>query len=205
MKEGGTMEDVLSACTVTMNIPVAWGEMDAMGHINNIIYFRYFETVRIEYFNRLDMMGYARESGIGPILASTECHYKLPLQYPDMVIAGTKILSMEEDRFVMGYEVFSIKHKRIAADGNGVIVTYDYHNNKKVPIPDVLKAKIMELEKMGNCKRSGFSVPGGTSAGSVIMKNHNHISACCFLEEKTIIFVENARFQVILINFVHFR
>jgi acyl-CoA thioester hydrolase len=37
-----------------MNIPVAWGEMDAMGHINNIIYFRYFETVRIEYFNRLD-------------------------------------------------------------------------------------------------------------------------------------------------------
>ncbi|HCS77848.1 MAG TPA: hypothetical protein DIW05_09225 [Syntrophaceae bacterium] len=67
-----------------------------------------------------------------------------------MVIAGTKILSMEEDRFVMGYEVFSIKHKRIAADGKGVIVTYDYHNNKKVPIPDVLKAKIMELEKMGN-------------------------------------------------------
>jgi acyl-CoA thioester hydrolase len=150
MKEGGTMEDVLSACTVTMNIPVACGEIDAMGNINNNIYFRYFETVRIEYFNRLDMMGYARESGIGPILASTECHYKLPLQYPDMVIAGTKILSMEEDRFVMGYEVFSIKHKRIAADGNGVIVTYDYHNNKKVPIPDVLKAKIMELEKMGN-------------------------------------------------------
>jgi acyl-CoA thioester hydrolase len=147
-KEEGDMEDVLSACTVTMNIPVAWGEMDAMGHVNNIIYFRYFETVRIEYFNRLDMLNYTKETGIGPILASTECRYKLPLQYPDTVIAGTKILSMEADRFVMGYEVFSTKTKRLAADGEGVIVTYDYRNNVKVNIPDPLRARIMELEKM---------------------------------------------------------
>lgn len=144
------MDDVLSACSVTMNIPVAWGEMDSMGHVNNIIYFRYFETVRIEYFNRLDMLGYQRESGIGPILASTECRYKMPLQYPDTVIAGTKILSMEDDRFVMGYEIFSTKHKRIAADGEGVIVTYDYRNNTKVPIPAALRAKIMDLEKIGD-------------------------------------------------------
>lgn len=142
------MEDVLSACTVVMNIPVAWGEMDAMGHVNNIIYFRYFESVRIEYFNRLNMMGYQQETGIGPILASTECRFKMPLHYPDTVIVGTKILSMEEDRFVMGYEVFSTKHKRIAADGEGVIVTYDYQNNKKVPIPEALRINIMELEKM---------------------------------------------------------
>ena len=141
-------DDVLTACTVTMNIPVAWGEMDAMGHVNNIIYFRYFETIRIEYFNRLDMMSYSHETGIGPILASTECRFKTPLHYPDTIIVGTKILSMEEDRFVMGYEVFSTKQKRIAAEGEGVVVTYDYHNNKKVPIPETLKAKIMALEKM---------------------------------------------------------
>jgi acyl-CoA thioester hydrolase len=142
------MEDVLSACTVVMNIPVAWGEMDAMGHVNNIIYFRYFESVRIAYFLKLNMIGYQQETGIGPILASTECRYKFPLHYPDTLMVGTKILSMEEDRFIMGYEVFSTKHKRIAADGEGVIVTYDYNNNKKVNIPDTLKAKIMELEKM---------------------------------------------------------
>ena len=141
-------DDVLSACTVTMNVPVAWGEMDAMGHVNNIIYFRYFETIRIEYFNRLKMMDYTRETGIGPILASTECRFKMPLQYPDTIIVGTKIHAMEEDRFVMGYEVFSTKRQRIAADGEGVIVTYDYRNNKKVPIPGVLRARIMDLEKM---------------------------------------------------------
>lgn len=141
-------EDVLSACTVTMNVPVAWGEMDAMGHVNNIIYFRYFESIRIQYFERLGLSDYTKETGIGIILASTECRFKMPLQYPDNVIVGTKILVMEEDRFVMGYEVFSTKMKRIAADGEGVVVTYDYRNNKKVPIPDSLKAKIMNLEKI---------------------------------------------------------
>lgn len=143
------MEDVLSACTVTMNIPVAWGEMDAMGHVNNVVYFRYFESVRIDYFDKLDLLVFQQETGVGPILASTECRYKLPLHYPDTVIAGTKILSLEEDRFVMGYEVFSTRQKRIAADGEGVIVTYDYRNNKKVNIPDILRTRIMELEKMG--------------------------------------------------------
>ena len=143
------MEEVLSACTIVMNIPVAWGEMDAMGHVNNIIYFRYFESVRISYFQKLDLLSYQRDFGIGPILASTECRFKMPLQYPDTVIVGAKVLSIEEDRFVMGYEVFSTKHKRIAADGEGVVVTYDYKNNKKVNIPDALRAKILELEKMG--------------------------------------------------------
>jgi acyl-CoA thioester hydrolase len=144
------MEDALSACTVVMSIPVAWGEMDAMGHVNNIIFFRYFESARIGYFGKLDMLGYMQETGIGPILASTECRYKFPLHYPDTVMVGTKILSMEEDRFVMGYEVFSTTHKRIAADGEGVIVAYDYRNNKKVNIPDTLRAKIMEFEKIGS-------------------------------------------------------
>ncbi len=141
-------DDVLSACTVTLNVPVAWGEMDAMGHVNNIIYFRYFETVRIEYFNRLGMMEYSQRTGIGPILASTECRFKMPLQFPDTVMVGAKILSMEEDRVVMGYEVFSTRHKRIAAEGEGVVVTYDYRNNKKVAVPEELRKKIMEMEKM---------------------------------------------------------
>jgi Predicted thioesterase len=131
-----------------MTIPVAWGEMDANGHVNNIIYFRYFESVRIAYFEKLDSINFQREKGIGPILASTECRYKIPLHYPETISIGTKILSMEEDRFVMGYEVFSTKHKRIAADGEGVIVTYDYHANKKVVIPEDMRKQILELEKV---------------------------------------------------------
>jgi acyl-CoA thioester hydrolase len=122
--------------------------MDANGHVNNIIYFRYFESVRIAYFEKLDSINFQREKGIGPILASTECRYKIPLHYPETISIGTKILSMDEDRFVMGYEIYSHTHKKIAADGEGVIVTYDYHANKKVVIPEDMRKQILELEKV---------------------------------------------------------
>ena len=142
------MEDALSNCTVVITLPVAWGEMDANGHVNNIIYFRYFESVRIAYFEKLKFIEYAHQTGIGPILASTECRYKIPLHYPDTVSVGTKILSMDEDRFVMGYEVYSHAYSKIVADGEGVIVAYDYRANKKVPIPEDLKKNILDMEKV---------------------------------------------------------
>lgn len=141
------MENILSICPVVVEIPVAWGEMDAFGHVNNIIYFRYFETARIAYFYKLDLLNFMNETGIGPILASTQCKFLLPLSFPDTVSAGAKIVKLEADRLTMGYYVMSHKHQRMVAEGEGSIVSYDYRGNKKVPIPDIIRKRILELEK----------------------------------------------------------
>ena len=141
------MENILSVCPIVVEIPVAWGEMDAMGHVNNIIYFRYFETARIAYFTKLDLLNFMNETGIGPILASTQCKFLLPLSFPDTVSAGTKIVKLEADRLTMAYYVMSHKHQKMAAEGEGLIVGYDYRSNKKVPIPDIIRKRILELEK----------------------------------------------------------
>ena len=63
------MQELLKAYPVVIEIPVAWGEMDSLGHVNNIIYFRYFESVRMAYFDAMDFWGYMGETGVGPILA----------------------------------------------------------------------------------------------------------------------------------------
>ncbi len=55
--------------------------------------------------------------------------------------------TMEKDRFIMKYAVFSHKFKKIAALGEGVLVTFDYQNNKKAIIPDEIRNKIIDLEK----------------------------------------------------------
>ena len=141
------MENILSICPIVIEIPVAWGDMDAMGHVNNIIYFRYFETARIAYFTKLDLLNFMNETGIGPILASTQCKFLLPLSFPDTVSAGTKIVKLEADRLTMAYYVMSHRHQKMAAEGEGSIVGYDYRGNKKVPIPDIIRKRILELEK----------------------------------------------------------
>ena len=80
------MSNLLKDYPVIIEFPIAWGEMDAMSHVNNIVYFRFFESARIAYFEKMDLMDYMTQTGIGPILATTSCKFKIPLSYPDKVL-----------------------------------------------------------------------------------------------------------------------
>ena len=130
------MEKVLADYPVVMETPVAWGEMDAFGHVNNIVYFRYFETARIAYFEKLDVPEFLGRDPIGPILAETTCRFRAALSYPDTVSIGARVASIGEDRFVMRYAVFSHRLGRLAAEGEGTLVCYDYRANRKAAVPD---------------------------------------------------------------------
>lgn len=132
---------------VAVEIPVAWGDMDAFSHVNNTVYLGWFESARIAYFERLDLMEWLRETGVGPILAATSCRFLLPLTYPDTVVASARVPSIGADRFVMEYRVESRRHARVAARGEGTIVTFDYRRSTKVDVPDELRRRIEEIER----------------------------------------------------------
>jgi len=141
------MKELISVYPVVIEIPIAWGDMDAFQHVNNIVYFKHFESARISYFEKINFLEFMNKTGIGPILASTQCRYKIPLTYPDHVTVGAKVETIEKDRFIMKYAVISHKFKEIAALGEGLLVTFDYQNNKKTVIPDEIRKKIIDLEK----------------------------------------------------------
>ncbi len=146
IRQGMTMNSIEAPFAVTIEIPVAWGEMDAFGHVNNTVYFRYCESARIAYFERLALMEAMAESGIGPILASAQCRFKAPLTYPDRVDVGATVTAMGRDRFTMAYYIFSRRLERAAASGEGLVVAYDYRAGKKVPLPSALCKAILALE-----------------------------------------------------------
>lgn len=139
------MLELLKDFPVVLETPIAWGEMDAFQHVNNVVYFRYFENVRVACFDQLRMMEFKEKSGIGPILASTQCRFKVPLTYPDTVSVGTKIVGLEEDRFVMKYSVVSHRLQKVAAEGEGLVLFYNYKENRKAPIPVELKQQILDM------------------------------------------------------------
>jgi acyl-CoA thioester hydrolase len=119
--------------------------MDAMQHVNNAVYFRYMESARFAYFERIGWTG-ALESGIGPILGSARCVFKFPLTFPDRVLVGAKVTQIGNDRFTMRHRFYSERHGRIAADGEGVLVAFDYRINKKAELPQVIRQRIAECE-----------------------------------------------------------
>ncbi len=141
------MSDPLTPCHVHIELPVVWGEMDAFEHVNNVVYFRYFESARIAYFDRVGVNAYMKAHQIGPILASTQCRFKAPLTYPDTVTVGTRVESLGEDRFLMRYYVKSHASGRIAAEGDGLIVYFDYAQQRKHEIPAPIVEAIRGLDQ----------------------------------------------------------
>ncbi len=140
------MNALLSDYPAVIEVPIAWGDMDAFQHVNNVVYLRHFESARIAYFERIGFIEVMERTGIGPILASTQCRYKIPLTYPDTVSVGARVDQVETDRFRMRYAVVSHRHENVAATGEGMLVTFDYRNNRKVAVPDMIRERIAELE-----------------------------------------------------------
>lgn len=136
------MADHFSGFSITVDIPVAWGDMDAYGHVNNTTFFRWFETARIAFLSAIEFTAGGESGGVGPILASTRCRFRRPVVFPDTVTVGVRTTSVEEDRFVHAYRVVSHAAGEVVAEGEGVVVSYDYHARRKAPIPTVVRTAI---------------------------------------------------------------
>lgn len=139
-------DQLLGHLPVVVRIPVQWGEMDAYGHVNNTVFFRYFETARIEYLERCGFLESYERDRIGAILHSTSCRFRRPLFYPDTAVVGTGAEEILHDRFHMRYEIVSLSSGGRVAEGSGIVVSYDYEDRRVVPIPDRVRARIRELE-----------------------------------------------------------
>ncbi|MAD82905.1 MAG: thioesterase [Deltaproteobacteria bacterium] len=140
------MQELLKSFPVVVEIPVIWGDMDSFQHLNNVIYFRYFESARIQYFEAVGLMDIVEQLGVGPILGSTSCRYRTPLTYPDTVYVGAKITEMHEKRFTMEYLIVSEQYPETVAEGSGVVICYNYQKNQSTQIPEVVHHAIEKLE-----------------------------------------------------------
>lgn len=142
-------DELLRPYPVVITFPVAWGEMDAFLHVNNAVYFRYAESGRIAYFQQIGYLEMLEQEGFGPILAAISCKFKAPLTYPDTVSVGTRFCNLEHDRFTAQFVVVSHQLQRVAAEGEGKIVSYNYRQLAKAPLPDVIRQRIEALENGG--------------------------------------------------------
>ncbi|HIA28605.1 MAG TPA: acyl-CoA thioesterase [Planctomycetes bacterium] len=130
---------------VSLVTAVAWGDMDAYQHVNNTRYFRWFEDVRIELFGRTKIIDHQKSSGIGPILARTECIYRHPLTFPDQLIVSARISEIGDDRFTIENQIYSESAGKICALGSARMVMVDYRAGGKAPIPADVRDSLAEL------------------------------------------------------------
>lgn len=129
---------------VTIELPVQWGDMDALGHVNNTRFFTWFESARIALFEKIGVVS-AGPSSIGPILATTTCNYVAPLHYPATVTVSARCTKVGETSLTMEYEI--ARGDRVHARGSSVAVLVDYASSSKVRVPDAVRAAIEALDR----------------------------------------------------------
>jgi len=140
--------ELLAGYPVVIQLPVVWGEMDSYRHVNNVVYFRYLESARLEYFARLDWFEFEKQTGIGPILQATQARFRRPLTYPDTICVAARVadIDMDLDRFTLDHRIVSHAQQALVTEGQGTVVAFHYPSGKKVPIPEELRRRIEELE-----------------------------------------------------------
>lgn len=132
----------MDAYPVRLELPVAWGDLDAFGHVNNTKYFRWFESARMAYFERIGI-SHDRPKEAGPILATTTCEFLSPVGYPATIVAGVRVTKVGNTSLVMEHEIE--KENVLVARGTTVVVWFDYQRGKKARIPDTLREAIAAL------------------------------------------------------------
>lgn len=129
-----------------LNLRLDWSEMDLFGHINNVMYFKFIQASRVNYWEHVGLMRDYYKDKIGPILVSTTCQFIKPLFYPDTITVEARMEFMKTTSIGLHHRILNGKGEP-AAEAHDVIVLYNFAKNEKVPLPAELRKAIENLKK----------------------------------------------------------
>jgi acyl-CoA thioester hydrolase len=122
----------------TMRIPIRWGDMDAMGHVNNTVYFRYFETARIAWFDQIACA--PDPAGEGPVIINANCSFLKQLKYPGEIEVTTLVGPPGRSSFQMTHEIRLVgadgRAGALHAEGGAKVVWVNFPAEKSVALPE---------------------------------------------------------------------
>ncbi|MBI2213211.1 MAG: acyl-CoA thioesterase [Acidobacteria bacterium] len=119
---------------------VTWQDLDAMGHVNNAVYFAYFEWARTKYW--MEMVGATEPSSLTFIVARAECDFRRELNMMELVHIRVRISEMRSSSLDFVYEVVKAASGEIAATGKVVVVLFSWQERRKIAISDELRARV---------------------------------------------------------------
>jgi acyl-CoA thioester hydrolase len=129
-------------------IPTRWMDNDVYGHVNNVTYYSYFDTVVNGYLieqGALDIASSQKAGQVIGLVVETQCNYFAPLAFPDMVTAGLRVA--HRGRSSVRYEIgiFRGDDEAAAAQGHFVHVYVERASGRPVALPEPLQRALAGL------------------------------------------------------------
>ncbi|MDF3013755.1 MAG: thioesterase [Cellvibrio sp.] len=118
-------------------IPVRWGDMDAYGHVNNTLYFRYFEEARFMWMLE---KGVPLKSDTHPVVVTIGCTFLRPIFHPETLRVDVYLSERGRSSFMVTYKLYtSSQPDTPAAEGYSKVVWVSSVDGKSVPLPDAVR------------------------------------------------------------------
>lgn len=122
----------------TQQLPIRWGDMDAMGHVNNTVYFRYLETVRIDWFRAIGLR--IDPSGEGALIVNAFCNFHKQLEYPGDIVVKMYASDPGRSSFESWATIERVDDPGVIyASGGATTVWVDFPKQKSMPLPGWLR------------------------------------------------------------------
>lgn len=138
--------DLLKSYPVVIEIPVQWGDQDAIGHVNNVVYFRWWESSRVAYTDRIQLITARRNGRISTVLASIHCDFREQLMFPDTVLIGARLGRVGNSSIRIEHCLVSKQQAAVAAEATSTIVAFDFETNRSCPVPVDVRQAMRNLE-----------------------------------------------------------
>jgi len=91
----------------TITLRIDWSELDLFAHVNNVMYFKYIQTARVNSWEKTGLNKYFTENKTGPTLASTACQFKKPLFYPGNIRIETEVTFIKTTSFGLKHRIYN--------------------------------------------------------------------------------------------------
>lgn len=125
---------------ISHELRIDWSELDLYGHVNNVSFFKYIQSARVNYWEKTGIYRLYELENKGPLLVSCKCDFIKPLHYPGIVTIYSKMNFIKNTSFSISHQILD-SSQQIVAEAADVMVLFDYTKNEKITFPADLKLK----------------------------------------------------------------
>lgn len=132
---------MLSGYGLSFPVELRFRDLDALGHVNNVVYLTYMESARLAWW--MKVTGREDLAGLDMILARTEIDYRSPASFGDRLVVGVRCATLSRSSFTLEFRIEETRSGRLLAEARKVLVHYDYAARRSTPIPKTLRRQIL--------------------------------------------------------------
>jgi len=130
---------------VKLDLRIDWSELDLFGHVNNVMFFKYVQASRVNYWNTVGLLDHYDKDQMGPMLLSCNCQFKKPLFFPGNITVQARMEFIKNTSFGLHHQILNESNETVA-EANDVIVMFDYKKSGKVSFPASVRSVVEKLE-----------------------------------------------------------